>query len=66
LEKSTFDTMVTRDVFDLSELYQDIILKKEMCGYEVSERFYEIGSPNGLAETERYILNMERKESGNE
>ena len=66
LKKSAFDAMAGRDVFDLSELYQDMISKGQMCGYEVSERFYEIGSVNGLAKTERFILNAQREEPGNE
>jgi len=66
LEKSAFDVMAARDVFDLSELYQDVISKEGMCGYEVSERFYEIGSKSGQTETEKYILNTGRKELGNE
>ncbi|MBU4313553.1 MAG: hypothetical protein KJ821_01980, partial [Actinobacteria bacterium] len=66
LKKSAFELMTDRDVFDLSELYQDIILKDEMCGYEVPERFYEIGSLNGLAETEKYIINTNKQEPGNE
>ena len=57
LKRSAFDAMGSKEVFDLSELYQDIIAKKQMSGYEVPERFYEIGSKSGLAETEKYILN---------
>jgi len=56
LKKTAFDAMAAKEIFDLSELYQDIISKKQMSAYEVSERFYEIGSLSGLAETERYIL----------
>ena len=62
LKKSAFDAMAARDIFDLSELYQDIISNKQMSGYEVSERFYEIGSLRGLSETEEYILNTQKKE----
>ena len=35
--------------FDLAQVYQDLIGKKELAGYGVAERFYEIGSPQGLA-----------------
>ena len=41
--------------FDLSDLYHDLSLRGELAGFEVSERFYEIGSPGGLAETESYL-----------
>ena len=43
-------------VFDLAEVYQVLSLKGQLAGYEVHERFYEIGSHNGLKETETYFL----------
>ncbi len=60
LRKPAFDAMSSRDVFDLAELYQDLIAKNQMLGYQVPERFYEIGSPKGLAETESYFLNLKK------
>jgi N-acetyl-alpha-D-muramate 1-phosphate uridylyltransferase len=36
--------------FDLSDVYQGLISKRNLAGYEVDRRFYEIGSPHGLAE----------------
>jgi len=56
LKKSSFSAMVSKDVFDLAELYQGMISKKQMSAYEVPERFYEIGSMSGLADTERFIF----------
>jgi NDP-sugar pyrophosphorylase family protein len=41
--------------FDLAELQRDLIARGEMAGYEVPERFYEIGSPAGLAETDAFL-----------
>lgn len=60
LEKTAFDIMADKEIFDLSELYQGLILKNQMTGYEVAERFYEIGSFKGLAETEEYILSIKK------
>jgi len=40
---------------DLSRVYQDLLARDEVLGYEVSDRFYEIGSAAGLAETRRLI-----------
>jgi NDP-sugar pyrophosphorylase family protein len=40
---------------DLAELYQLLVAEGSMAGYEVTERFYEIGSPAGLAETRRVL-----------
>ena len=42
--------------FDLAELYRDLLSRGLLAGYEVSERFYEIGSPAGLAETSAHLL----------
>ena len=41
--------------FDLSEIQRDLIARGEMAGFEVSERFYEIGSRAGLAETDAFL-----------
>jgi len=57
LKKDAFDVMGSDEIFDLSALYQKLIEQDQMAGYEVSERFYEIGSLAGLAETERYLIN---------
>jgi NDP-sugar pyrophosphorylase family protein len=40
---------------DLADLYSELVAQGNMVGHEVSERFYEIGSPSGLAETEAYL-----------
>jgi NDP-sugar pyrophosphorylase family protein len=42
-------------VFDLSTLFHDLSLKGNLAGFEVRERFYEIGSPEGLADLEEYL-----------
>lgn len=48
-------------VFDLAEIYQELSLTGELTGFEVSQRFYEIGSPEGIAETENYLSTKESK-----
>jgi hypothetical protein len=40
---------------DLSSLYADLIAEGRMLGHEVATRFYEIGSPGGLAETRAFL-----------
>src|SRR5260370_24693024 len=42
-------------VFDLSTLFHDMSLKGNLAGFEVHERFYEIGSPRGLNDLEKYL-----------
>ena len=40
---------------DLTELYMDLLQRKQLAAFEVSERFYEIGSPEGLQETGEFL-----------
>jgi len=40
---------------DLSSLYKRLAQLGELCGYEAHERFYEIGRPESLAETDAFL-----------
>ena len=40
---------------DLASLYQDLLLQEELAAFEVSERFYEIGSFEGIRELAAYL-----------
>lgn len=42
-------------VLDLASVYQELSGRHRLGGLEVSERFYEIGSPEGLAELEALL-----------
>ncbi len=42
--------------FDLAKVYHRLSLDGRLAGYEVFERFYEIGSHEGLKETEEYLI----------
>ncbi|MBA3353475.1 MAG: NTP transferase domain-containing protein [Blastocatellia bacterium] len=44
--------------FDLSEVFSKLASEGELAGFEVTERFYEIGSPTGLAETALYLQGL--------
>jgi NDP-sugar pyrophosphorylase family protein len=41
--------------FDLADLYSGLAARRLLGGYEVNERFYEIGSPAGLIETDAFL-----------
>ena len=43
------------EAFDLAEVYQALIAQNELAGHEVNQRFYEIGSPAGLAELDALL-----------
>jgi len=42
-------------VVDLAEVQSSLLARGELAGLEVRERFYEIGSPAGLAELDRLL-----------
>jgi N-acetyl-alpha-D-muramate 1-phosphate uridylyltransferase len=45
----------TTGPFDLADVYHRLSLSGQLAGYEVHERFYEIGSHEGLAEAADYF-----------
>ncbi len=47
--------------FDLADVYHRLSLAGELGGYEVHERFYEIGSHEGLADAEAYFSKLETR-----
>jgi N-acetyl-alpha-D-muramate 1-phosphate uridylyltransferase len=50
-----FDSYPPDQPFDLAEVMGKLVREKQLAGYEVRERFYEIGSPAGLAELETIL-----------
>jgi NDP-sugar pyrophosphorylase family protein len=56
LFKSTaFDSFPADKPFDLAEVMGKLVRERQLAGYEVNERFYEIGSLAGLAELETIL-----------
>jgi len=45
---------------DLAGLYGRLAELGQLCGYEASERFYEIGTPSGLRETDAFLRGLSR------
>jgi NDP-sugar pyrophosphorylase family protein len=41
--------------FDLADVYRDLVSRNELAGFEVEQRFYEIGSTEGLAELDALL-----------
>jgi NDP-sugar pyrophosphorylase family protein len=60
LRSAVFDAKPAGTPFDLAAVLQDLLVAGRLKGFEVSERFYEVGSPAGIAETERFILERQR------
>jgi NDP-sugar pyrophosphorylase family protein len=40
---------------NLDEVYKTLLERGELAAFEVTERFYEIGSPSGILDLERYL-----------
>lgn len=40
---------------DLARVYEELAARDELAAFEVSDRFYEIGTPSGLAETRQHL-----------
>jgi NDP-sugar pyrophosphorylase family protein len=47
--------------FDLADVYRTLSLTGRLAAFEVSTRFYEIGSFSGLSETEAYLTGRSRQ-----
>lgn len=56
LHTIVFKHYPSNSVIDLATIYQDLVQKNEMAGFEVQNRFYEIGTPSGLEETRNFFL----------
>ena len=55
LRRSVLDRIPADRPFDLAELYAQLVADRQMAGHEVNNRFYEIGTPESLEETRRYL-----------
>lgn len=53
--KSVFESLTPDENYDLAAVYQNLLAEGNLAGYEVRERFYEIGSPAGIQDLERYL-----------
>ncbi len=55
LSNKSMDIYDNNIIFDLGELYENLSLKRELYGYEVFQRFYEIGSLQGIEDLSNYL-----------
>ncbi len=55
LSKNVVENSCQEQVFDLANVYEALANSRQLAGFEVFERFYEIGSPDGLTQTEDYL-----------
>lgn len=43
-------------IHDLAQVYQSALLRNQLAAYETPDRFYEIGSPEGIQSLSNYLL----------
>ena len=55
IKKSVLQAYPANEVFDLATVYHQLSIAGQLAGHEVHERFYEIGSFEGLKETEEFL-----------
>ena len=55
LRRGVVDGIPAGATVDLAEIYRTLSSRGELAGYEVAERFYEVGSPAGVADLERHL-----------
>jgi len=56
--QEAFDRVGSHERFDLADLYQILLQMRELAGFEVTERFYEIGSFEGLEELRGHLAGL--------
>jgi MurNAc alpha-1-phosphate uridylyltransferase len=54
LRQSALD-LLPPDATDLADLYHLLAREGQLCGFEAHERFYEIGTPEALAEADAFL-----------
>jgi MurNAc alpha-1-phosphate uridylyltransferase len=55
LKACAFDGIALGQVADLASIYEQLLSKNELIGFEVKHRFYEIGSFAGIEELEYHL-----------
>jgi NDP-sugar pyrophosphorylase family protein len=53
--REAFDEVPDDRPYDLAAVYQDLLRRGELAAWESPERFYEIGSPEGIRELTEFL-----------
>ena len=61
VNNSIFEGFPDHENFDIAEVFEKLSKSKQLAGFEVKERFYEIGSVKGLNDTIRFFKRIENK-----
>ena len=52
------DMVPAGTVMDVADVMRRLSLDRQLAGYEVTERFYEVGSPQGVQDLEAYLRSL--------
>ena len=55
VKNSIFNDFPSNKAFDLADVFEDLSNRDLLAGFEVYDRFYEIGSINGLNDTIKFF-----------
>lgn len=55
LRAETLAPWPDNEPFDLADVYRRLLSENQLSGHEVTERFYEVGSPEGLVELDAFL-----------
>jgi NDP-sugar pyrophosphorylase family protein len=55
MNADVFTSFPDNQPFDLADVYSRLVSQNQMVAYEVKQRFYEIGSPEGVAELDSLL-----------
>ena len=54
--RDVFKSLALGTTFDLADVYANLLATDNIQGFEVRQRFFEIGSAEGLNDTEKFLL----------
>lgn len=58
-QRAAFDGFPRNEVVDLSDVQKALLRRGELAGFEITERFFEVGSHAGLQELDRILRNSQ-------
>ena len=61
VNNSIFYNFSSNKAFDLADVFEDLSNRDLLAGFEIYDRFYEIGSINGLNDTIQFFKKSEKK-----
>jgi NDP-sugar pyrophosphorylase family protein len=64
MRREVLDAVPAAEKVDLADVLTDLVRRDAVAGFEVSDRFYEIGSRHGLRETAEQIRRLRQTGEG--